>query len=122
MSALELLLKNQDSLAETGLEGALPAILARAGNAACFAVDEFFSARISNPHTRNGLRPCRVLISFLVRGPGNRARPSHARLGRPLNGARARRLPLVICSNRWVRAPFGSLLRTGLSPVAQVLT
>ena len=29
-----------------------PAILQRAGTAACFAADEFFSARISNPETR----------------------------------------------------------------------
>ena len=31
---------------------AFPAILRQAGNAACFAADEFFSARISNPPTR----------------------------------------------------------------------
>ena len=29
-----------------------PAILQRAGKAACFAADEFFAAKISNPHTR----------------------------------------------------------------------
>ena len=29
-----------------------PALLQRAGKPACFAADEFFSARISNPHTR----------------------------------------------------------------------
>ena len=35
------------ALAET-----FPAILRRAGKAACFAADEFFSARLSNPYTR----------------------------------------------------------------------
>ena len=35
------------ALAET-----FPAILQRAGKNACFAADEFFSARLSNPHTR----------------------------------------------------------------------
>ena len=34
------------------LAEAFPAILQRAGKAACFAADEFFSAKISNPHTR----------------------------------------------------------------------
>ena len=35
------------------LSKAFPAILQRAGRApACFAADEFFSAKISNPHTR----------------------------------------------------------------------
>ena len=34
------------------LAATFPAILQRAGKAACFAADEFFSARISNPHTR----------------------------------------------------------------------
>ena len=34
------------------LSKAFPAILQRAGKAACFAADEFFAARISNPHTR----------------------------------------------------------------------
>ena len=34
------------------LSKAFPAILQRAGTAACFAADEFFAARISNPHTR----------------------------------------------------------------------
>ena len=29
-----------------------PAILRRAGSNACFAADEFFSAQLSNPHTR----------------------------------------------------------------------
>ena len=31
---------------------AFPALLVRAGRAACFAADELFSAQISNPHTR----------------------------------------------------------------------
>ena len=34
------------------LSKTFPAILQRAGKAACFAADEFFSAKISNPHTR----------------------------------------------------------------------
>ena len=34
------------------LAATFPAILRRAGTAACFAADEFFSARISNSHTR----------------------------------------------------------------------
>ena len=45
-------LKTPDSLTETDLQGTFPAILVRAGKAACFAADEFFSARISNSHTR----------------------------------------------------------------------
>ena len=52
MSAQDLVPKNPESPAETELQGAFPAILVRAGKAACFAADEFFSARISNPHTR----------------------------------------------------------------------
>ena len=52
MNAQDLVPKTPDTLAETDLEGAFPAILVRAGKAACFAADEFFSARISNPHTR----------------------------------------------------------------------
>lgn len=31
---------------------AFPSVLQRAGRVACFAADEFFSARISNPETR----------------------------------------------------------------------
>ena len=34
------------------LSKTFPAILQRAGKAACFAADEFFAAKISNPHTR----------------------------------------------------------------------
>ena len=34
------------------LAATFPAILQRAGKAACFAADEFFAAKISNPHTR----------------------------------------------------------------------
>ena len=52
MDAQELVPKNPDSLAENHLEGTFPAVLVRAGKAACFAADEFFSSRISNPHTR----------------------------------------------------------------------
>ena len=36
----------------TGLSETFPAILRRAGTHACFAADEFFSARLSNSHTR----------------------------------------------------------------------
>ena len=36
----------------TVLSETVPAILKRAGKAALFAADEFFSARLSNPHTR----------------------------------------------------------------------
>ena len=36
----------------TGLSETFPAILRRAETPACFAADEFFSAQVSNPHTR----------------------------------------------------------------------
>ena len=52
MVAQDLVPKNPHSLSETELEGAFPAVLARAGKAACFAADEFFRVRLSNPHTR----------------------------------------------------------------------
>ncbi len=52
MDAQKLALKTPDSPVETELQGAFPAILVRAGKAACFAADEFFRARLSNPHTR----------------------------------------------------------------------
>ena len=52
MVDLELVPKTPDSLAETDLQGAFPAVLVRAGKAACFAADEFFRARLSNPYTR----------------------------------------------------------------------
>ncbi len=52
MADLELLPKTEDSLSKNDLEGAFPAVLVRAGKAACFAADEFFSVRLSNPHTR----------------------------------------------------------------------
>ena len=52
MTDQELALRTEDSPAEKDLQGAFPAILVRAGASACFAADEFFSARISNPHTR----------------------------------------------------------------------
>ena len=48
MSDTDLALRTDDSPAEKDLEGTFPAILA----SACLAADEFFSARISNPHTR----------------------------------------------------------------------
>ena len=41
------------ALAESDVAAkAFPPVLERAGRAACFAADEFFSARISNPETR----------------------------------------------------------------------
>ena len=52
MAEQELVPTPPDSLAETDLKGTFPSILVRAGRTACFAADEFFSARISNPHTR----------------------------------------------------------------------
>ena len=52
MSDTDLALRTDDSPAEKDLQGAFPAILVRAGANACLAADEFFSARISNPHTR----------------------------------------------------------------------
>ena len=52
MADQELVLRTKDSPAETDLQEAFPEILVRAGKAACFAADEFFSARISNSHTR----------------------------------------------------------------------
>jgi site-specific recombinase XerD len=52
MADREIALRTKDSPAKTELQGVFPAILVRAGKAACFAADEFFSARISNPHTR----------------------------------------------------------------------
>ena len=52
MSAEELVPKNPDSLTENDLKGAFPAVLVRAGKAACFTADEFFRAWLSNAHTR----------------------------------------------------------------------
>ena len=52
MADQELALRTDDSPATNDLEGTFPAILVRAGASACLAADEFFSARISNPHTR----------------------------------------------------------------------
>lgn len=42
----------------------VPAVLERAGRNALFAADEFFAARISNPHTRRAYR--RVVSRFLA--------------------------------------------------------
>ena len=64
MSAQELVPKHPDSPAENDLETAFPAVLVRAGRAACFAADEFFSARISNPHTRRAY--ARAVGQFLA--------------------------------------------------------
>ena len=52
MADQELALRTEDSPAENEPPRAFPAILVRAGKAACLAADEFFSARISNSHTR----------------------------------------------------------------------
>ena len=52
MADQELVPTTPDSPAENEPPGAFPAVLVRAGKAACFAADEFFRARISNPHTR----------------------------------------------------------------------
>ncbi len=52
MSTQEFVPKNLHSRSENQLQRALPAVLARAEKAACFAVDKFFSARLSNAHTR----------------------------------------------------------------------
>ena len=52
MTDQELALRTEDSPAGNGPPGAFPAILVRADKAACFAADEFFRARISNPPTR----------------------------------------------------------------------
>ncbi len=52
MADRELAPRTGDSPATNDLQGDFPAILVRAGKAACFAADEFFSARISNPNTR----------------------------------------------------------------------
>ena len=46
----------------------VPAVLERAGAKALFAADEFFAARISNPHTRRALRAGGEALPRLVRG------------------------------------------------------
>lgn len=48
----ELVPKILGSIANNVLEGAFPAVLARAGNEACLAADEFFSVRLSNARTQ----------------------------------------------------------------------
>ncbi len=63
MSAQELILRTEDSPAENGPTGAFPTLLVRAGRAACFAADEFFSAQISNPPTRRAY--ARAVSEFL---------------------------------------------------------
>ena len=52
MSVQDLVPNIPDTLTEPALDEAFPAALARVGRAACFGADEFFSAWISNPHTR----------------------------------------------------------------------
>ena len=63
---------------------AFPPVLERAGTVACFAADEFFSARISNAETRRAYaRAVGWFLEFCEReGPG--ARPCDARPGRPV--------------------------------------
>ena len=49
---------------------AFPPVLERAGRVACFAADEFFSARISNPETRRAYaRAMGGLPAFRFPGP-----------------------------------------------------
>ena len=53
-----------DNSASTELAETFPAILQRAGRNACFAADEFFSAQITNPHTRRAY--ARAVSRFLA--------------------------------------------------------
>ena len=48
----------------SGPSSSVPAVLERAGARALFAADEFFAARISNPHTRRAY--ARVVSRFLA--------------------------------------------------------
>ncbi len=50
-----------------GWAGGFPAILERAGASACLAAEEFFSARISNPHTHRAYG--RTIRRFLAPSP-----------------------------------------------------
>lgn len=52
MTTRDLILNDTPPRQLEPLGGDLPPVLRRAGAAACFAADEFFSARISNPETR----------------------------------------------------------------------
>ena len=64
MTDQKIALKTLAAAAETDLQTAFPALLVRAGRAACFAADEFFSAQISNPHTRRAY--ARAVSEFLA--------------------------------------------------------
>ncbi len=64
MTERSLALRIPDSLDRKDAETDFPAVLVRAGQAACFAADEFFSARISNPHTRQAY--ARAVSAFLT--------------------------------------------------------
>ena len=64
MTDQPIALKTPDSPSEIDLQTAFPAILVRAGRSACFAADEFFSAQISNPHTRRAY--ARAVSEFLA--------------------------------------------------------
>ncbi len=63
MSHQKIALKTSATPAKNHLQTAFPAILVRAGKAACFAADEFFSAQISSPHTRRSY--ARAVSEFL---------------------------------------------------------
>ena len=63
MSAQQLVPNTSILPAENELQGDFPALLVGAGWAACFAADEFFRARVSNPHTRTAY--ARAVSQFL---------------------------------------------------------
>lgn len=52
MSDMVLTLPSPEAPDRKDAGAEFPAVLTRAGTAACFAADEFFRARLSNPHTR----------------------------------------------------------------------
>ena len=82
MTDQKIALKTPAAAAETDLQTAFPALLVRAGRAACFAADEFFSAQISNPHTRRAYARATPgpSVSFW---PGARPRDSSCGKSRP---------------------------------------
>ena len=57
MTEPNLALRTSDSLERKVARADFPAVLVRYGTAACFATDEFFSARRSNLHTRTASAP-----------------------------------------------------------------
>lgn len=67
----------------TGDGRELPAVLRRAGTVACFAADEFFSARISNAETRRAYgRAVRWFLEFYERDDVELHRVTPGRAGR----------------------------------------